>query len=78
MGIVEKGIKPYVMSHPDFLEDLNHGDHVVCIEYNDFINLLDRVIKLQDIIQKLSLNPEIQKKIRIKQLKEELNELEDS
>ncbi|MCZ3367071.1 MULTISPECIES: hypothetical protein [Methanobacterium] len=78
MGIVEKGIKPYIMSHPDFLEDLNHGDHVVCIEYNDFGNLLNRIIELQDTIQKLSLNPKMLKKIRIQQLKEELKELEDS
>lgn len=77
MGIVEKGIKPYIMSHPDFLEDLNHGDHVVCVEYNDFKELLDRILELQDTIQKLSSNPML-KKIRIQQLKKELKKLEDS
>lgn len=73
-GIVEKMGANYIRSHPDFLENLNHGDKVVCFEMEHFKKHVSEIVDsekssrlfLLDILEEIILieNEEELKKLQ--------------
>ena len=75
----------YIATNPLIFEDFKMGDMLVCMEKDDYFRMQEGITELYKRINKLlsiindlyQLNPEIMKELRIKQLKKELNELEN-
>lgn len=77
MGIVEKTVRtPYIRSHPDFLEDLNHGDHVVCIEISEWHKSFDELRDVQKFTKDILMD--MLEEIIILETDEDLRDLKKS
>lgn len=76
-GIVEKINGTYIKSNPELLENLNHGDLVVCIKSNDYSDIYKGFSILMDLF-KLKTNPEQLSKSKMERLDKEIEEFKKS
>jgi hypothetical protein len=75
----------YIATNPLIFKELKLGDMLVCIHKDDYFKMQDEKTELlqhiTDLMQRITdlyeiIDPEIIKQLKIKQLKEELSDLE--
>ncbi len=75
----------YIATNPLIFEELKLGDMLVCIHKDDYFKMQDEKTELlqhiTDLMQRITdlyeiIDPKIIKQLKIKQLKEELSDLE--